>query len=227
MWNSIPITLANSWRSSIVNRLFLQTLSFNSSVMTDRCPDQASLFACPPSIKQMTPLSHNPHVYDTFPIYFNKLAMDFGRVNVFHVQKSNHWMHFTISEISDWHGSLQRTDTATNSLTNTAHLAEGLMTALNLQKLPAWVGCENDGKALKWPSHHFHTLPIFHVQNVFSFPAVKPFGKSSLILNGMAPFVVPVNFVSPSPTVHLNICNYGLFFSLYSLSFDVIWSWNS
>jgi hypothetical protein len=36
----------------------------------------------------MTTLMHIPLVHDTFPIHFDKLAMDFGRANAFRVQKS-------------------------------------------------------------------------------------------------------------------------------------------
>jgi hypothetical protein len=152
MWNSIPVTLANPWHSSIVNHPFLQTrkstLSLKSSVMTERCADQASLFTCPSSIKQMTPLSHNPQVHDTLPIHFNKLAMDFGRANVFCVQLSNHWMHLTTSEISDWHGSLQWTVTQQPIHFmgwQTMHMWQRVWWQLSIfKKWPAWVGCEYD-----------------------------------------------------------------------------------
>jgi hypothetical protein len=40
--------------------------------------------------KQMTPLTHIPLVPNTFPTHFDKLAMDFGRVNASRIQKSNH-----------------------------------------------------------------------------------------------------------------------------------------
>jgi hypothetical protein len=56
---------------------------------------------CPSPFKQTTPLMHIPLVHDTFPIHFDKLAMDFSRANVFHVQKSNHQTHLTICGISD------------------------------------------------------------------------------------------------------------------------------
>jgi hypothetical protein len=45
---------------------------------------------CPSPIKQMTPLTHIPFIHDTFLIHFDKLAMDFGKENAFHVQKLNH-----------------------------------------------------------------------------------------------------------------------------------------
>jgi hypothetical protein len=48
------------------------------------------LHICSSLIKQTAPLTHIPLVHDTFPIHFDKLAMDFGRLNVFSVQKSNH-----------------------------------------------------------------------------------------------------------------------------------------
>jgi hypothetical protein len=64
------------------------------------------LHVCPSPIKQRTPRTHIPLVRDTFPIHFDKLAKDFGRANVFRVQKSNHRTHLIISGISDWHGSV-------------------------------------------------------------------------------------------------------------------------
>jgi hypothetical protein len=42
---------------------------------------------------------HIPPVHDTFPVPFDKLAIDFSRANVSCVQKSNHQMHLTISEL--------------------------------------------------------------------------------------------------------------------------------
>jgi hypothetical protein len=60
----------------------------------------------PSPIKQTTPLTHIPLVYYTFPIQFKELVMNFGRVNVFRVQKSNHRTLLTISGISDLNGSL-------------------------------------------------------------------------------------------------------------------------
>jgi hypothetical protein len=44
---------------------------------------------CPSPIKEMTTLTHIPLIHDTFPMHFDKLVMDFGRANVFRVQKSN------------------------------------------------------------------------------------------------------------------------------------------
>jgi hypothetical protein len=44
----------------------------------------------PSPIKHMTPFMHIPLVHDTFPIYFDNLPMDFGKENVFQVQKLNH-----------------------------------------------------------------------------------------------------------------------------------------
>jgi hypothetical protein len=37
------------------------------------------VYICPSSIKQMTPLTRLPFVHGTFPIHFDKLAMDFSR----------------------------------------------------------------------------------------------------------------------------------------------------
>jgi hypothetical protein len=59
---------------------------------------------CSSPIKQMTPLMHIPLMHDTFPTHFDKLTMDFGRLNVY-VKKWNHQMHLTIGVISDEHGS--------------------------------------------------------------------------------------------------------------------------
>jgi hypothetical protein len=56
---------------------------------------------CPSPIKQTTPLMHIPLIHDTLSIHFNKLAIDFGRENVFHVQKSNYRTYLTISRIND------------------------------------------------------------------------------------------------------------------------------
>jgi hypothetical protein len=55
-------------------------------------------------------------------------------------------------------------------------------------------------------------LCIFHNEIVFSLPVIKKFWESSLILKGMSPLLIPVNFLSPSPTLQLNSCAYGLFF---------------
>jgi hypothetical protein len=52
-------------------------------------------------IKQMTQLMHIPLIHDTFTIHLDKMAMDFGRANVFHVKKLNHGMHLTVGGISD------------------------------------------------------------------------------------------------------------------------------
>jgi hypothetical protein len=41
-----------------------------------------------------------PLVQDTFPAQFDKLAMGFGRADVYHVQKSYHRIHLKIG-ISD------------------------------------------------------------------------------------------------------------------------------
>jgi hypothetical protein len=49
---------------------------------------------CPFPIKQMTPLTHIAHIHDLFPIHFDRLAMDFSRVNVFHVK--NRITEFTL-----------------------------------------------------------------------------------------------------------------------------------
>lgn len=51
---------------------------------------------CPSHIKQMTPYMHSPLIHDTFPIHFNKLEMNFGRANVFRIQKSNYPTHLKI-----------------------------------------------------------------------------------------------------------------------------------
>lgn len=92
------------WNPSIVNRLFswtgASTLASRSSVMIEGCPDR----------------EYSALVRDNFLIHFDKLVMDFDTANVFRVHKSNHRMHFAIDGISDWYGSLQNTDTATNSL---------------------------------------------------------------------------------------------------------------
>jgi hypothetical protein len=61
---------------------------------------QASLSSFIAHIKQMT-LTHVPLVHDTFPIHINKLAMDFGRVNDFRIQKCNHRTHLTTDGIGD------------------------------------------------------------------------------------------------------------------------------
>jgi hypothetical protein len=37
--------------------------------------------------KETTPFTHNPFENGTFPVHFNKSAMDFSRVNVFRVQE--------------------------------------------------------------------------------------------------------------------------------------------
>jgi hypothetical protein len=57
---------------------------------------------CPSPIKQTTRLMHIPLVHDTFPVLFSELEIDFGREDVFRVQKSNHLMHLTIGWISYW-----------------------------------------------------------------------------------------------------------------------------
>jgi hypothetical protein len=54
----------------------------------------------PSPIKQTTRLMHIPLVHDTFPMLFNELAVDFGREDVFRVQKSNLQMHLTIGWIN-------------------------------------------------------------------------------------------------------------------------------
>jgi hypothetical protein len=60
---------------------------------------------CPFTIKQ-TPLAHTPVIHDTFAIHFHKLAMNFGRANVFRFQKLNCRTHLTVGGISDWRDSL-------------------------------------------------------------------------------------------------------------------------
>lgn len=54
----------------------------------------------------MTPLTHISLVHDIFPIHLNKLVMDFGGVNVFHIKKLNYGMHLTIGRIRDCYVSL-------------------------------------------------------------------------------------------------------------------------
>jgi hypothetical protein len=56
---------------------------------------------CPSPIKHTTTLTHIPLIHDTFPIHFDKLAMDFSKVNIFRFQKSDHRTHLTIGGISD------------------------------------------------------------------------------------------------------------------------------
>jgi hypothetical protein len=56
---------------------------------------------CPSPIKQMAPLMHIPLIHDSYPICFDKLAMDFGKAIVFLFQKSKHRMHLIIGSTSD------------------------------------------------------------------------------------------------------------------------------
>jgi hypothetical protein len=100
--------------------------------------------SCP--IKQTTLLTHIPLVHDTALIHFNVLVMDFGWVNVFRVQKSNHQMHLTIGGIMTWF-FIWHCDTATTGSANTEDAAEGLTTALDLQNL-WWMTCAD--RAWKW-----------------------------------------------------------------------------
>jgi hypothetical protein len=96
--------------------LFFHTLS------DDRCaPRQRSIVCiCPSPIKL-----HLPPVHDIFPPFFDRLVMDFGMANVFHIKKSNH----TITSQS----SGLMIDNSLNEVANTGDVAEGLMIALNLQ----------------------------------------------------------------------------------------------
>jgi hypothetical protein len=38
---------------------------------------------CPSPVKQTTPFKHVPSVHETFPMHFDKLAMDFGKAMIF------------------------------------------------------------------------------------------------------------------------------------------------
>jgi hypothetical protein len=55
----------------------------------------------------LPPLNKWHHLH-TFPSsrHLDKLVMDLGRANLFHVQKWNRWMHLKLNGVSDWHGSL-------------------------------------------------------------------------------------------------------------------------
>jgi hypothetical protein len=91
---------------------------------------------CHSPTKQITPFTHISLVHDTFPIHFDKLVMDFGRVTfTFENQITEHTSQSAglVIDMGLYNGA----DTSTNSLdgsSNTGDVTEGLMTALNLKK---------------------------------------------------------------------------------------------
>jgi hypothetical protein len=99
IFSRFRVELWQSWRS--INPAF--------QILHDDRQAYRSCFImhiCPSPIKQMSPLMHTPLVHDSFPIHFDKLAMDFDRANVFVFQKSKHWMHLIIGSNSDWYAFL-------------------------------------------------------------------------------------------------------------------------
>jgi hypothetical protein len=114
---------------------------FPTKFLQQLCRFPCSVWSCVVMKQTQTGVQIATHcAHLSFSIHFDKLAMDFGRANVFRVQKSNHRNHLTI--VSGWNGSLQSTVTQ-NQFTRwfgrhwgLGELAEGLTTSLDLQTLP-------------------------------------------------------------------------------------------
>jgi hypothetical protein len=88
----------------------------------------------PSPITQTTPFTHIPLIHDTFPIQFDKLAMDFGKANVFafknRITEGTSKSAGFMIDMAPKHR-----DTATNSFNgsaNTGDVAEGQTTVLDL-----------------------------------------------------------------------------------------------
>jgi hypothetical protein len=75
----------------------VSALSFKSLVMAGECPHRFSLCTSI-LLPSNNTYSHSPR---SFSIHFDKLAVDFGRVIIFHIKKLNHQMHLTISGFGD------------------------------------------------------------------------------------------------------------------------------
>jgi hypothetical protein len=115
---------------------------------------------------------HVPFIHYIFPIHFHRFVMGLSRVNVFHIEKSNHWAYLTIGRISDRHFFIKHCVTAANSLSGSVNTGDGAESLTNSSSpsetyshWPAWAGCTNVffvfGVEWNWAHYYWgHYWPI-------------------------------------------------------------------